>query len=106
MNLRRSATIAAMIALPLALAACATPGERLGNSLFQLGVPERQAFCMGDRLARNLTGDQLRTIQRLARLGDRQFRRMSIREIAERINPAGDPGLIAEFVRAGVGCLI
>jgi hypothetical protein len=31
---------------------------------------------------------------------------MSIREIAERIDPAGDPRLITEFVRAGVGCLI
>ena len=61
---------------------------------------------MGDRLGRSLSDDQFRTIQRLARLDDRRFRRMSIREIAERIDPAGDPRLIAEFVRAGVGCLI
>ena len=106
MNLRRSAAAFALIALPLALAACASPGERLGRNLYQLGVPERQAFCMGDRLARSLTGDQWRTIQRLARLDEYRLRRMSIREIAARIDPAGDPRLIAEFVRAGVGCLI
>lgn len=92
--------------LPLLLAACATPGERLGRNLYQLGLPERQAFCMGDRLARSLSNDQLRTIQRLARLDETRLRRMSIREIAERIDPAGDPRLITEFVRAGVGCLI
>jgi hypothetical protein len=96
----------AVIALGLALSACATRAEQLGRSLYQLGVPERQAFCMGDRLARNLTNDQWRNIQRLARLDERRLRRMSIREIAERIDPAGDPRLITEFVRAGVGCLI
>jgi hypothetical protein len=106
MTLRRSAVIVALIALPLALSACATRGQRLGRNLYELGVPERQAFCMGDRLARNLSADQFRTIQRLARLDDRRLRRMSIREIAERIDPAGNPRLIAEFARAGVGCLI
>ncbi len=90
----------------LAVAGCATPSERLGRNLYELGVPERQAFCMGDRLARNLTSEQLRTVQRLARLDESRLRRMSIREIAERIDPAGDRQLIAEFVRAGVGCLI
>lgn len=105
-TLRRSATLAALIALPLILGACATRGERLGRNLAELGVPPNQAFCMGDRLARSLSNDQWRTIQRLARLDERRFRRMSIREIAERIDPAGDPRLIAEFVRAGVGCLI
>ncbi|WP_164156781.1 hypothetical protein [Sandarakinorhabdus rubra] len=98
--------VAATLAIALALSACATRAERLGRNLYELGVPERQAYCMGDRLARNLTNDQWRTIERLARLDERRLRRMSIREIAERINPAGDPQLISEFVRAGVGCLI
>lgn len=99
--------VAAVVAIGLALSACATRGERLGRNLYQLGIPERQAFCMGDRLARSLTNDQWRNIQRLARLDERRLRRMSIREIAERIDPAGrDGSLIAEFARAGVGCLI
>lgn len=107
-NFRYPKFTAAAAALIIAgmLAGCATRGERLGRGLYQLGVPERQAFCMGDRLGRSLSDDQFRTIQRLARLDDRRIRRMSIREIAERIDPAGDPRLIAEFVRAGVGCLI
>lgn len=98
--------VAAAVVIGLSLSACATRGERLGRNLYQLGVPERQAFCMGDRLARTLTNDQWRAVQRLARLNEGRLRRMSIREIAERIDPVGDSRLIAEFARAGVGCLI
>jgi hypothetical protein len=98
--------VAAVFVAGLLLSGCATRGERLGRNLVELGVPERQAYCMGDRLARSLTNDQWRNIQRLARLDERRLRRMSLREIAERIDPAGDSRLIAEFVRAGAGCLI
>lgn len=96
----------ALIALPLALAACATPAQRITSNLTGLGVPPRQAQCMGNRLGERLSIGQLRRLQELTGLRPERFERMSIREIANRLTDERDPGLVAEFLRAGVGCLI
>ncbi|MEY4849467.1 MAG: hypothetical protein RLZZ331_471, partial [Pseudomonadota bacterium] len=49
---------------------------------------------------------QLRRLQELTGLRAERFERMSIREIANKLTDERDPGLVAEFLRAGVGCLI
>lgn len=99
-------TLIALVALPLALSACATPAQHITTNLTELGVPPRQAQCMGGRLGERLSIGQLRRLQELTGLRAERFERMSIREIANRLTDERDPGLLAEFLRAGVGCLI
>lgn len=94
------------IALCLAFAACATPSQRITRELSQLGVPPGQAQCMGDRLGQRLTSSQLRRLTELSNLRGDRIERMTIREIANRLTDERDPALIAEFLRAGIGCAI
>ena len=96
----------ALVALPLALTACATPAQRITTNLAELGVPPRQAQCMGGRLGERLSIGQLRRLAELTSIRAERLQRMSIREIADKLTDEKDPGLVAEFLRAGVGCLI
>lgn len=98
------------LALPagllLLLVACTTPAQRITTNLADLGVPQRQAQCMGNRLGERLSIGQLRRLAELTGLRSDRLQRMSIRQIADKLTDEKDPGLVAEFVRAGVGCLI
>lgn len=90
----------------LALSACATPAQRISRNLVDLGVPQRQAQCMGNRLGERLSIGQLRRLQELSGIRAERLQRMSIRQIADKLTDDKDPGLIAEFIRAGIGCAI
>lgn len=100
------AALLPLIVLPLLLTACTTPAQRITTSLSELGVPPRQAQCMGDRLGQRLSLGQLRRLQELTNIRAERLQRMSIRQIADKLTDEKDPGLVAEFLRAGLGCLI
>ncbi len=93
-----------LIALPLLLGACATPAQRITRNLADMGVPPRQAQCMGDRLGQRLSLGQLLRLQELTSIRMEKLQRMSIRQIADKLTDEKDPGLVAEFLRAGLGC--
>lgn len=96
-----------LIALPLLLAGCATPAQRITRNLAELGVPQRQAQCMGDRLGQRLSIGQLLRLQELTSIRMERLERlerMSLRQIADKLTDEKDPGLVAEFLRAGLGC--
>lgn len=93
-----------LIALPLLLSACATPAQRITKNLTELGVSPRQAQCMGDRLGQRLSIGQLLRLQELTNIRMEKLQRMSIRQIADKLTDEKDPGLVAEFLRAGIGC--
>jgi len=90
----------------LALAACATPADRITSKLVELGVPQHQARCMGTRLGERLTTAQLRKLGRVANVDGPSIGRMSLRDIVHRLSSVDDPELVAELLRAGVGCAI
>ncbi len=93
------------LALPLlALAACASPAQRIATKLGEYGVPPAQARCMGDRLQSRLSLGQLRRLDEITRLDSDRLGKMSMREIAGRLTDPRDAELAAEFLRAGVGC--
>lgn len=96
----------AMLAPLLLLAACATPSQKIAAKLTEVGVPQPQARCMGDRLQSRLTLTQLRRLDEVVRLNRDRVGNMSINQIARALDDPGDPALFAEVVRAGVGCLI
>lgn len=89
----------------LALVACATPSQQISTKLISLGVREPQAVCMGDRLSDRLSIGQLKRLDAISRLNSGRIDRMSIPQIANALSDARDPGLVAEVIRAGVGCL-
>jgi hypothetical protein len=94
----------ALILLPLLLTACVTPSQRITRNLADLGVPKAQAQCMGDKLGQRLSVGQLLRLQELTHITSEKLSRMSIRQIAAKLTDEKDPGLVAEFLRAGVGC--
>jgi len=87
------------------LAACATPSQRIATKLSEVGVPPPQARCMGDRLGSRLSLAQLKRLDEISRINGGRMDRMSIPEIARALSDPRDPGVVAEVIRAGVGCL-
>ena len=64
---RAGVRLIALLPLAAALAACATPQQRIRSGLVQAGISQPMASCMADRMADRLSLLQMR---RLARLGD------------------------------------
>ena len=96
--------IAALI-VTLALAACATPADRITRALTDYGLPERQARCMGERLQDKLSLDQLQRLNELAK-ANKGRTRISIGAIADQLTRDGDPKLVARVVSAGFACAL
>lgn len=93
------------LALPLlALAACASPAQRIATTLSGYGVPPAQARCMGDKLQSRLSLGQLRRLDEISRLDSQRLGKMSLSDIAAKLTDPRDAELAAEFLRAGVGC--
>jgi len=89
----------------LGLVACATPAQQIAKKLISLGVREPQAVCMGDRLSDRLSLSQLQRLAAISSLNSGRIDRMSIPQIANALSDPRDPGLVAEVLRAGAGCL-
>lgn len=104
MRLTAAAPLAAIVPL-LLLAGCATPSQRIATALVDRGVPPSQARCMGDRLSDRLGVGQLQRLDTISKMNDGRIDRMSIPQIANALSDPRDPGLVAEVLRAGVGCL-
>jgi hypothetical protein len=96
--------LAALASLAL-LAGCATPAQRITAKLSDLGVPQRQAQCMGNKLGDRLSYGQLKRLNAITLINDRRFDRMQIDQIAQALDDPRDPGIVAEVLCAGVGCL-
>lgn len=95
-----------MLAGLAALAACTTPAQKITARLVDYGVPPSQARCMGDRLQQRLSFGQLQRLGSLSELDRSRLGRMSINDITRALNRPGDEVIVAEVVRAGIGCVI
>jgi len=95
-----------LLALPLVLAACASPASRIERKLVEVGVPRPQAECMGVRLAQRLSHAELRQLDRMARLNGDRINRMRLEDVSRMLVDVENPALVAEVVRTGIGCLI
>ncbi|MGI4878124.1 MAG: hypothetical protein ACRYG4_11640 [Janthinobacterium lividum] len=91
-----------VLALLLAVAACATPAEKIAARLEKAGMPHTQARCMGDRLAQRLGHAQLKQLAALT-TGDGE--RLTVGRLVRRLGDA-DPALVSELIRTGVSCAI
>ncbi|GGI81124.1 hypothetical protein GCM10007973_17000 [Polymorphobacter multimanifer] len=98
--------LVAMAGVGLLLAGCASPAQRIERKLVEVGVPQGQAQCMGVRLQQRLSTSQLRSLDRLARMNGNRIERMRVEDIARQLAADGDPALVAELLRTGIGCLV
>lgn len=87
------------------VAGCATPSQRVSSKLISYGVPEPQAVCMGDRLQQRLTIAQLKRIGAIGKASRDDMGRVTVAQVAAALNRPGDEALVAEVLKAGVGCL-
>ena len=88
------------------VAGCATPSQRVSSKLITYGVPEIQAVCMGDRLQQRLTVSQLRRVGAIGKASRNDIGRVTVAQVAAALNRPGDEALVAEVMRAGLGCML
>lgn len=98
----RHITLAAL----LLVAACARPSERIATKLVEYGLPQRQAVCVGERLERNLSTSQLRRVAEIVRLNGDRVGRLTVNDIVRALDKPGDEAIVAQVLRAGLGCLV
>jgi hypothetical protein len=97
---------AGLLAVTVVLAGCATPSQRISSQLVGYGVPEPQAVCVGDKLQDRLSIAQLQRIGQIAKRSRDDTGRVTIAQFAAALNKPGDEELVAEVLRAGLGCMI
>ena len=95
---------AAALVLGAVVAACSTPADKITAALTDSGVSATRARCMGDRLQDKLSLAQLKRLGDLAK-EQRGQGKISVNELAQRLDRDGDPKLVAAVVGAGLGCL-
>ncbi|HZF42581.1 MAG TPA: hypothetical protein VEZ48_04160 [Sphingomonadaceae bacterium] len=98
-------TIMLATAATLALAACATPENRVKTALLQAGLSESVSACMATRMTDRLTIAQL---QKLAQAGQGAgpVGQMSLSELSSRVQSIGDPEIVSVVSSAAVGCAL
>lgn len=96
-----------MVAL-LALSACATvsPEARVRTALLDAGLSPRMAGCMAERMVDRLTISQLRQLQSLARLPERDLGGMSVDELLHRTRALDDPEIFVVVSKSALRCAI
>jgi hypothetical protein len=95
-----------LLAASVVLAGCATPSQRISSKLVSYGVPEPQAVCVGDKLESRLTISQMQRIGQIAKRSRDDTGRVTIAQFAAALNKPGDDELVAEVLRAGLGCML
>jgi hypothetical protein len=95
-----------LVVVMLLVAGCATPSQRISSKLISYGVPEPQAVCVGDKLEDRLSIAQLQRISQIAKRSRNEAGQVTITQFAQALDKPGDEELVAEVLRAGLGCLL
>ncbi len=95
-----------LIAALVLVAGCATPSQRISSKLMSYGVPEPQAVCVGDKLEDRLSIAQMKRIGEIARRSRNEGGLVTIAQVAQALDQPGDEALVAEVLRAGLGCML
>lgn len=91
----------------LVLASCTTTKQAQVNSaLLDAGLPPPMAKCMAEPLGRDLSVDQLRALQRVAKLAKTAPASMTQKQVMDLLKRDLDPETVGVVVRAGVGCFV
>jgi hypothetical protein len=96
-----------VIAAALSLAACATPRERIADSLVGYGLDQARANCVGEQLQRDLSLSQLQELGRVARsyrARDPDPSRLTLDDLLRAASEIRDPAIALSVARAAGRC--
>lgn len=96
-----------VIVVALSLAACATPRERISDSLVGYGLDQRRADCVGEHLQRDLSIGQLQELGRVARAyrsRDPNPSRLTLDDLLRAASEIRDPAVPLAVARAAGRC--
>lgn len=86
------------------LAACASPRGQITTKLVDAGLQPTAARCVANEMVENLNTRQLRAIGAAAQPG--QYGRLTLGELAGRLNRVNDPEIARVLTRAGINCIV
>jgi len=96
-----------VIAALLALSACASPKERIADSLVGFGLDQSRADCVGADLQRNLSTGQLLELGRVARSyrqRDPDPSQLTLSDLLRAASEINDPAIALTIARAAGRC--
>lgn len=95
------------LAALLALTACVTsPEARIRTKLVDAGLSPPMADCMAGRLVDRLSMGELRKLNSLSKLRNRDIGEMTVEQFLRHIRNLGDPHILKVVTTAGIGCAI
>lgn len=95
------------LAVVFGLSACTTTKQaQVRSALQDAGLSEPMAECMAEPLGRDLTVDQLRSLQRVAKLANTAPSKMTQQQVMNLLKRDLDPETVGVVFRAGVGCFV
>jgi len=95
------------LAALLALAACASPADRISTALVRYGLDQPRADCVGAELEERLTIGQLQQLSAAARAyrsDDADPARLTPGDLVRVAGELRDPAVPTAVARAGLGC--
>ena len=95
-----------LLAVPLLLAACASPQDRVREGLIDAGVPPTIAACMAPRMAERLSLLQLRRLSKLGGVRDVAPTRAGIEAYIQRSGIMDDPEILGVVTTAAAICAL
>ena len=97
----------AIAAALLALSACATTKQaQVRSALMDAGLSEPMASCMAEPMGKDLSVNQLKSLQRVAKLVNNSPANLTQKQIMDLLKRDLDPETVGVVVRAGLGCFL
>lgn len=100
----RSLALAACLASAAALAACATPRDRVASALIEAGVPEVPAQCFSADVTSKLSVSELRAIAGAVSEAREQGRALTLGQALRLAQEAGDARTAGIILAAAARC--
>lgn len=89
------------------LAGCTTTKQaQVRTALVDAGLSDPMATCMAEPLGRDLSVNQLKSLQRVAKLANTSPTKMTQKQVMDLLKRDLDPETVGVVVRAGIGCFV
>lgn len=98
--------LTAVVLLVGASACTTTKQAQVRTALLDAGLSEPMADCMAEPLGRDLSVQQLKSLQRVAKLANTAPSKMTQQQVLNLLKRDLDPETVGVVVRAGLGCFV
>lgn len=95
-----------LLALPLALSACATPEARLRTGLQDAGLSKAMSACMAERMVDRLSLVQLRRLSALGSLKDKRIADLTLDQFLHKVRALKDAEILAVSTSSAAICAL